>query len=136
MHAVNPHAIEGFAVMQTISVVALVVLSFGGSAVFLGLLDSFFGSAQAQRGQLVALQPRQALSALPVPRVVLLRTGLARQFEAFVADLSACNTEVQRPGEAESVIARHFSTIRARALELLADAGKVAEQPDAPGRED
>jgi hypothetical protein len=133
---VNPHAIEAFAIMQAISIAALIVLSVGGSAVFLALLESWFGATNAQRGQSMAIQPRQMLVELPVPRVVHLRTGLARQFESFVTDLSECDAAPQHSGKTESVIARHLATIRLRALELLADPGKAAEKAESFRRED
>lgn len=121
---VNPLAIEGFVVLQAIAVAALLVLSFAGSAAFLRGLDLFFGSASAQQGQPVAVHGINEWRAAPVPRVVLLRTGLVGQFESLVSELSRCDSSPNEPAEAESVIARHFFAIRERALQILEESRK------------
>ncbi len=125
---VNPLAIEGFVVLQAIAVTALLVLSFAGSAAFLGILDSFFGSASAQQGRPVVVQVGDEWRAPPMPRVVLLRTGLMGQFESLVGELSRCDASPNDAAKAESVLARHFSAIRERALHILEESRRETSQ--------
>jgi hypothetical protein len=133
---VNPLAIEGFVVLQAISVAVLIVLSFSGSAAFLRILDFCFGSASAQRARPIAFQTRETGLVSSVPRVVLLRTALSGPFEALVSELARCDTPAESPEVADAVLSRYLSEIRQRALRTLAETRKPAATADISRHQD